>query len=180
MKEKYTENRGSFARILKILKNEKSLNIETSPDNRLKKYYLISVKWVKLALPFLEEVSNTSSTIKLDELFSLNKIFSKFLQILEKQNSTKIITPAFPGSINNHDIVEYKDFWYDYDENHAHTNIYKAENARENQDFFYINNEEWEVIKGIFGCSLEIPRYSLKSTPSMIDANLSKVGIFFF
>ena len=134
--------------------------------------------WVNLALPFLEEYIR--KTNREDELFNLNKIYSNFLTIIseaKKKENIKISSIAYPGNINNHDILQYKDFWYDYDPEYRHTNVFLSRLARENQDFFYVSKEDWELLKGVFGCFNEIPRFSLKDNSNLIDTNLIKVII---
>lgn len=93
----------------------------------------------------------------------------------KRKEGIKINSIAFPGNINNHDILEYKDFWYDYDIEHRNTNVFLSKTARENQDFFYVSKEDWELVKSFFGCYNEIPRFSLKDNSNFIDTNLIKV-----
>jgi len=128
-----------------------------------------------MAIPFLEELIKKTS--REDELFTLNKIYSNFVNFYsnKKKDSTKINLISYPGQINNHDILEYKDFWYDHDSDYKHTNVYLTKNARENQDFFYLSKEDWELTKSYFGCYNEVPRYSLKDNANFIDTNLIKV-----
>lgn len=134
--------------------------------------------WVNLALPFIEEF--IKKTGREDELFSINKIYSNFLSFFsdkKKKENTKITTISYPGPINNQDILEYKDFWYDYDAEYNHTNIYLSKTARENQDFFYVSKEDWDLLKNYFTCYNEIPRFTLKDNSNFIDTNLIKVNI---
>jgi len=161
---------------MNILKRSKRDQIEVTPEFRKKEFYLISVMWVNLALPFLEEYSR--NTNREDELFNLNKIYSNFLTLIsdeKKKENTKLNSIAYPGNINNQDILELKDFWYDYDTEYSNSNVFLSKTARENQDFFYISKEDWELIKGIFGCYNEIPRYSLRDNSNFIDTNLIRV-----
>jgi len=132
--------------------------------------------WVNLALPFLEEYMK--KTNREDELFNLNKIYSNFLTMsgaLKKKENIKVTSIAFPGNINNHDIMQHKDFWYDYHPEYTHTNVFLSNTARENQDFFYVSKEDWELLKSLFGCYTEIERFSLKDNTNFIDTNLIKV-----
>lgn len=134
--------------------------------------------WVNLALPFLEEFMR--KTNREDELFNLNKIYTNFLTIIsepKKKENIKINSIAYPGNINNYDIIQHKDFWFDYDSEYRHTNVFLSNTARENQDFFYVSKEDWELLKSLFGCYNEIPRFSLKDNSNFIDTNLIKVII---
>ena len=133
---------------------------------------MISIKWVSIALPFIEDY--ISSTVNNeDELFNLNKIFTKYINYLEI-NANKTITNAYPAEINNHNIIEFKDYWYDYNQNYSYTNIFISKHARENQDFFYLSKKNWDLVKSYFGCKNEILRKK-NSENNLIDAHLVKV-----
>ena len=132
-----------------------------------------------MAIPFIEEFINEDTQIKEDEFFNVSKIFNKCLAIYE---NTKIKNTNFcyPFKINNLDIIESKDFWYDYDKEYLHTNVFLSKNARENQNFFYLSKKNWMLLVSIFGSVNEIPRYTLTDNSNQIDANLIKVNIFHF
>ena len=94
------------------MKRSNGDKVESTPDCR-NEFYLISVMWINLALPFLEEfIKNTN---KADELFNLNKIYVNFVNGLleKKKENVKINDIAYPGYINNHEILEYKcsNYW---------------------------------------------------------------------
>lgn len=160
------------------MKRNNGDQLTVNPD-RKNEFYLISVSWVNLALPFLEEYMKKS--MREEDLFNLNKIYSNFLYLISSKNrngkeNIKINTITYPGYINNHDILEYKDFWYDYDPEYRQTNVFLSKKARENQDFFYVSKEDWELLKTHFNCYNEIPRFSLKDNTNLIDTHLIRVN----
>ena len=157
-----------------MLKRNNENELFNTSDGERKEYFLISANWVNLAIPFIEEFVNEDSQIKEDEFFNVSKIFNKCLVIFEK-SKIKNGNFVFPFKINNHDIIEYKDFWYDFDSENKPSNVFLSKSARENQDFFYLAKKDWMLLKSIFGCVNEIPRYSSIENPNKIDTNLIKV-----
>jgi hypothetical protein len=156
--------------------NKDDEDIETN-DGEIKEYFLISANWVTLALPFIEEFINENTKISEDDFFNVSKIFNKSIALYDL-NKFKNIKPTcfnYPNKINNHDIIDQKDFWFDFHEDYSHTNIYLKKDARENQNFFYLSRKNWELIDSIFGSVNKIKRFSRKDNPSQIDVNLIRV-----
>lgn len=167
-------NKKTLSELLDVLKRVNENDTQETDDGERKEYYVISANWVALAIPFIEEFINEETQIKEDEFFNISKIFNKCLSAFE---NTKIKSSnfVFPYKVNNHDIIQHKDFWYDFSEEHRPSNIFLSKNARENQNYFFVNKKNWEQIEYLFGCVNEIPRYSIPENPNQIDANLIKV-----
>lgn len=170
-----------MADLLDVLKRKNENENQETDDGEKKEYYLISATWVQLALPFIEEFVNENTQIKEEEFFQVSKIFNKCLAIYDTSN-TKIKNSNFvyPYKINNHDILEHKDIWYDYDEEYKPSNVLLARGAKENQNFFYLSKKHWTNLSSIFGCVNQIPRFSMADNSNQIDTNLIKVIYFFF
>jgi hypothetical protein len=145
--------------------------------NKKKEYFLISAIWVQLAIPFIEEFINENTQIKEEEFFNTSKIFNKCIAVFDNNNNTKIKSANFvyPNKINNVDIIEFKDFWYDFQEEYRDSNVFLSRNAKENQNYFYLNKKNWKLLVSIFGCINEIPRFSYINNINKIDTNLIKV-----
>lgn len=146
-------------------------------DNDLKnkkEFFIISSNWVSFAIPFIEEFTNENTDINEDEFFNLNKIFNKCMALYEKKKINNS-NYAYPFRINNTDIIEYKDYWHDYDKSSRNTNVFLMKNARENENYFFLSKKNWSLLENIFGCVNEIPRYSLKEETDKIENNLLKV-----
>jgi hypothetical protein len=160
-----------------IKTGRKSNDNEDENTSNKKQYFLISATWVQLAIPFIEEFINENTQIREEEFFNTSKIFNKCIAIFDSNSNTKIKSSNFvyPNKVNNHDIIEYKDFWYDFEKDYCDSNVFLSRNAKENQNFFYINKKNWKLLVSIFGCINEVPRFSLMDNTNKIDTNLIKV-----
>lgn len=148
-------------------------------DGERKFYYLISANWVTMALPFIEEFINENTRISEDDFFNISKIFNKSIALYDKSKIKYVSSNFnFPNQINNLDIIDQKDFWYDFNEEYKYQNTFLSKHARENQNFFYLSKKNWELVKSIFGSVNEVIRYTKKDNPSQIEINLIKVNIF--
>ena len=166
-----------FTKIRNFLKRENFFYEETEKEIEinLPEYFLISTKWVSSALPFIEEYIYQNKNLEEDDFFNPEEIIKKYSLMMNKSEKIQEIQSiAYPWEINNDNIIRYKDYWYDYDDNFSHTNIFLSEKSTENQDFFYLTKKNWEIVKNIFGCLNEIKRFNLKES-NIIDIRLKKV-----
>lgn len=166
-----------FTQIKNFLKRENNFYEDTEKELEITaaEHFLISTQWVKSALPFIEEYLHPNKNLEEDNFFNPEEILKKYTLMMNKSDKIQEIQSiAYPGEINNDDIIKYKDFWYDYDVNFSHTNIFLSENSIENQDYFYFTKKNWEIVKNIFGCVNEIKRFRLKES-NIIDSRLKKV-----
>jgi hypothetical protein len=139
--------------------NRDSINFERYTKDDKKKFYLISINWMKSFLNFFEKFINSETT---EKLFERNKTLLQFFG--EDDN-----TGYYPGPVNNFDIINFKEFLIDPNEQ----TVFLKKGIKENTDFVYVTEEEWRLIKDIFGYNFEIERGTATlSGELMIEVNL--------
>ena len=75
-------------------------------------------------------------------------------EILELPTNT--FFSAFPGPINNLEITDFKDKWID--EYNLDENYFLIKNIKLNEDYYLINQNEWNIFNSYFGSTNEIIR----------------------
>jgi hypothetical protein len=125
-------------------------------------YYLISAKWVEKLFIFMETESN--------EKYEISLVLSLYLDHDEKH-----FLGAYPGPINNTPLLSYSDILFDPED--SLSNFPTRKNLKENQDFFIIDKDNFEILKQTFGCYFELPRKAIKHNEEIIlEVNFFKVS----
>jgi hypothetical protein len=146
--------------------NRYTVNFERFKKEESKKFYLVSINWVKSFFNFFEKFSNSENT---EKLFERNKTLLQYFGE-EEHNG------FYPGPVNNFDIITFKEFLEDPNEK----TIFLKKGVKENTDFVYVTVDEWEMIKDIFGYNFEIERKTaILSGELMIEVNLRNFRILF-
>ena len=162
----------------KIIKEKKEkINIDNNLDKNEDEYlFIINKIWLKNANKFIKnyffskQIEQTK--LFLEEAFSIDNILSIFLSSKEinKPLKGKTFYP-YPGPINNFPLIDFKDILID--PVNKEENLIVKKNVKEEQDFFWIENKEWHLLKTAFLATNEIKRK--KSEMEMIQI---KVIIF--
>ena len=193
MKEKYLNINEDFINKLNTVKkiyndNERNINEKKILDldqiknnnscNEKEEVYLISSSWFNKASSFIDEVTNKYSLRTKDDLFDLNKFFSKYLLLEKDSRKINKTYGIYPGPINNFHLLNSKDYWYDPCEINSYLNSELTKTITQKQDFFILEKEEWELVKEIFNCQYEIKRYRSVKT-NQIEIFPKEVMIFY-
>jgi hypothetical protein len=179
-KEEALENFKKIKRIFKInQQDEETPNGEISKESDDENYYLISANWVQNLAAFIDkyekyENMNIKFSDFLDKAFSLSRIAQLILS--EDETSQEGV---YPGEINNFHILNFKDCWVDPDPQFSDTNTYLKNGLKENQDFFYLSEQNWEFLKNLFNFNFEIKRKTaIISNNRLIEIYPKNVNIF--
>ena len=142
-----------------INKNDSENIITSNIDNDFEDIYLISCTWCNKALAFIEECTNKYSMRSISDLFDVNKFITKFSIFENESRKINNTFGIYPGPINNFGLLKGKDNWVDSsynDENHS--SLYLSNNIKENQDFYILTQDQWNLVNNIFGNLYEIKR----------------------
>ncbi len=127
-----------------ILIFEKKLNPENINENII---CLINKKWVEKAHKFLLSFqSNNNNNNNINNFFNLNEIIKNYHSDLNENNHY-----IFPGPINNFNLLDFKDSWYDPAEDFIHDNYYLKKDIKLNEDFYTIKKKYYDLIVHSFG-----------------------------
>jgi len=97
------------------------------------------------------------NNIEIENSFDLDLVYNNYFNI--KDNSEKQIKftyNIYQGPINNFCITSFKDHWEDY--NNLDENDFIKKNLILNEDYFLVNNKDWDFLKSFFDCTNEIRR----------------------
>ena len=143
-------------------------NTDTIKDD--KNYlYIINKKWIYNAKVFFENyIKAKEQKIEsfYEESFNPNYVYESYFNIKNEKNekkntkNTKIKKVngfyAFPGPVNNLEITSFKDSWFDFINLEENDFLKKGMNYK--NDYLYVNEKDWELIKNFFGATNEIKR----------------------
>lgn len=174
-------------KIYDIFKNKRNEDTPNELDEKKKKYFLISTLWVKNLINFLNKLfsikdkdlnnGNTHSN-NFDRMFDRNKILRQYFSEKEEESNEYINYGLYPGPINNFHIADFKDCLIDIEESEKYTNTYIRKGIKEDEDFFYISEKEWNLMKEIFDYNYEIERHTATINNNLlIEVNLKKMKI---
>ena len=138
---KYYNNEIDINSLITIF--EKKLNPEISSDDII---CLINKKWVEKAKKFLLQYQSNTNNNKIFQFFNIKEIIKNYFNDLNEENFN-----IFPGPINNYNLLDFKDSWYDPDENFIHDNYYLKEDIKINIDFYTIKKKYYDLIVYSFG-----------------------------
>jgi hypothetical protein len=149
---------------------------ETPKDDEI--FYLISGVWVSNLVTFVEKFEKYSKTEKfldhIDKVFNRNYILNLYFSV--DGNYEYSHYGIYPCEVNNFNIMDFKDSWIDPHPDEQHSNIYLKKGIKEGEDFFYVNQKEWNLINETFGCNYEIYRKTANiSYDRLIEVYLKKV-----
>ena len=123
---------------------------------------MISTLWLTFFLSFLKEELNEKS-------FDLNKVcLLNFCDDKNEKFNNKKYLGKFPGPINNYNLLDFKNFWFDPDMDYHHTNFFLKHNAKENTNFHAVSFDTFDKLQSFFGCNYPIQRNSV-----VIEENVS-------
>jgi len=127
-------------------------------EDKFEEVYLISCTWCYKALAFIEEFTNKYSLRSINDLFDINKFITKFSIFENESRKINNTFGIYPGPINNFGLLKGKDLWIDYNNSEYSSNLHLSNNLKENQDFYILKKDQWNLIKEIFGNIYEIKR----------------------
>lgn len=180
--EKKEEIQKMFLRLKKLFfEDEKDkLENEEKKSQEGERFFLISAVWVKNLVFFIKKFEKyQNSEMYMDHL---DKTFnrSNILNVYFSDDGSHDLSHygIYPAEINNFFIMKFKDYWHDHDEQESHTNIYIKKGIKEDQDFFFVGEDDWNFIKTNFQANFEIERKSVYLNDNLvIEVNLRKLKI---
>ena len=141
-----------------ILEGKNNIDINTSDY-----LYIINKKWLIKLKNFIQDYLNSIGKKNdydfLDNSLNLPKFLNSYFDNKNnKTNETKEQEDlsAFPGPINNYEIIDFKDYWIDninIDENY-----FIKKDLKLNVDYFLLNLNDWKFLKSFFESTNEILR----------------------
>ena len=123
--------------------------------------FYINKKWVfksKLFIDtFIEARKEKLQKLLLFDSFNENKVYEAYVQNEDNNITLKnYYGIVFPGPINNYQILDIRDYWYD--PINLEENIILKKGLILNEDYFLLDENEWNLLKDIFGATDEIKR----------------------
>ena len=117
--------------------------------------FLISTYWIKTFIYYLNIVSqeskNEENDIELGELlFQFSKTFNLYYRPNLDLQKFFIFAPAYPGPLNNFNIVGNCDFWFDPKEGEEYTNEFLTSKAGENS-YQILDENSYNLLIKLFG-----------------------------
>ena len=158
-----------------FIENKYDLDLDNKPINQ--SCYLISTYWLLTFFYYLkyiiteisEEEQNNLEKIdieKSDKIFQYHKIMSIYFNkdmFHNNQDDFFKYCPAYPGPINNYLIMSNCEHWFDPLPKESYTNQYLSNKVIENNDYQYLDEKTYHILKNIFGNNYEIERKIVKS-----------------
>jgi hypothetical protein len=139
--------------------NRESISFDRYNKNERKKFYLLSLNWVKNFLNFNDNFTSIENT---DKLFEKNKVLLQYFGGEEYGG-------YYPGPVDNFNIMNFNEYLEDPHEK----TVFLKKGIKENTDFLFVTHEEWNQIKDMFGCNFEVERSTaILSGELMIEVNL--------
>lgn len=116
-----------------------------------------------------------------EKLFDINKVcLLNFCDDKNERFSSKKYQGRFPGPINNFHLLDFKNFWFDPDIEHQHTNFFLRHNVKENTDFTVVTYDTFDKLQCFFGSNYSIQRNSVVVNDTVIiDVYLKRVIYIF-
>ena len=141
-------------KIINKLCNEEAIISENS------EVFLINKKWLFKAKLFLDTLINARKenmeNLLLEESFSIDKVYESFLGKQDNSKLKNYYGIVFPGQINNYELIDIKDYWVDPID--SEENILIKNKLVLNEDYCFLEENDWNFLKDIFGATNEIKR----------------------
>ena len=146
--------------ILKEKKNIKNDIIDEINNNKKEGkdsyLYFIAHNWISKANKFINNLNNSLKIGKEKNFFenSFNEDYVLYSYFNEINYNKKEDNYHYPGPINNYYLLQYKDSWED--PKSVEENIFIQNNFKLNNDYYFITENKWNILKDIFDCTNEI------------------------
>jgi ubiquitin C-terminal hydrolase len=123
------------------------------PDSTIdSNVYIISNNWVHNMAIFLSRkeqyLNDEAAQYSVDKYFDRRSVL--LLNFSENTDEVKKYQGCYPGPINNINLVQIKDYWFDPETKESYTNVYLKPTMKENMDFVYFNSNQYLKIKSYF------------------------------
>ena len=143
-------NKNQYQEILKKLEDiYKSKN----DDNYYGTLYVINKKWIIRAYNFVGYILNYNGIEeRLNESFNLYQVYNYYFG---REEEGKKLYP-YPGPINNYIISDFKDIWED--PKNEDENYLINDNYINDKDYSLAKENDWNMLKSLFGATNEIKR----------------------
>ena len=165
--------------LIKLIDNNK-INIDSNEDKYL---YAINKNWLVKLNNFLNDYFKSIETNNYEEFFQEsfepNNVFRAYFDMENKDENEKDNKKeknknsknnknnknnnkknknyySYPGPINNFYITDFKDYWND--DINLDENYFIKKELKINEDYYLINENEWNKFNSIFGSTNEIKR----------------------
>jgi hypothetical protein len=146
------------------------MDTSTTTNGEGERFYLISAFWVRNMLNFVNKFQKGNSS---DKSFERNTVLRLYFNDDEFTKSHHV--GVYPGPINNFHIIDFKEMMKN--PNKPYTNTYIKNGMKENIDYFYVNEKDWNLLKAQFGVNYEIERRTANLMGNiLIEVNLRKVN----
>ena len=134
--------------------NDKEISTEKGNNNIY--LFAINKNWIIKAKFFIEDYIKAKE-VKTEnfykESFDPIYVYNSYFDIKEKKDDKnkkdKKSFYAFPGPVNNFEITSFKDIWIDFI--NLDENSFIKNNMKLNEDYLLVKEQDWKLIKNIFG-----------------------------
>lgn len=149
------ENKEQLISLQEQFNNNSAMQIEDET------VYLIDSSWYNNAKQFLDIIIK-SSYEELESLFDKEKVLDNWFNHNESKN-------IFCGKINNINLIDFINYWFDPEESEQYTNVYLN---KKNSDYILLNELQFQTMKNIF----DIEKYQTiqrkRNEINLIDLNI--------
>ena len=112
-----------------------------------------------------------------EKLFDLNKVCLINFWDEKTDGYNSRLQGNFPGPINNYNILDFKNFWFDPDIQFQHTNYFLKNNAKEDTDFHVVSLDVFDKLQSFFGCNYSLQRNTcIVNNHVIVDVSLKRVS----
>jgi ubiquitin C-terminal hydrolase len=137
-------NNREYFRILEQLKDYFNQDEVLTTHGYSEQTFLVSKLWLGKLITFLNK------TDKLEKVFDRKNVCHLYFNDGINKDELKKYSGNYPGSINNIDIIQFKDFWYDPLPSEKYTNIFLNPIKNEEEHFVCLSSDIYDKIKSIF------------------------------
>ena len=155
-KKKFTKN--IFSTEYETLKKnfiDETFNLFSKELKEEDNCYLISTHWIRTFIYYLNIISQESNNEENDNqlgelLFQFSKTFNLYYKPNLDFQKFFIFAPAYPGPLNNFNIIGNCNFWFDPKEGEEYTNQFLSSKAGENS-YQIIDEQSYNLLNKLFG-----------------------------
>jgi ubiquitin C-terminal hydrolase len=140
---------------------KKTINLINDKKNVINsQFFLINKNWIIKAKSFIDSFvgirKENLENIFMENCFNMEMVYDYFMVKFNNETPKNTLGVIFPGQINNHEIMDLNDSWFDPEK--SEENIIIKNNLQLNRDYFSISEEDWLFLKNIFQATNEIKR----------------------
>ena len=142
-------------------KLKKTMDLINDENNRINyPCFLINKNWVFKAKSFVNSFINilkeNLENVFIENAFNIEMVYDYITVKLDNQIERSTLGVIFPGPINNYELMDLNDYWFDPEK--TEENLIIKNNVELNKDYFLMNEDDWFFLKNIFDATNDIKR----------------------